>query len=515
MTMKLFCLATWAMATTAAHLTAQTFTTLYDFTSAPAPDYTNNDGASPASGLILLGNTLYGTTYNGGSREEGTVFAIDIDGTGFTNLHSFTALSGSGGVLSTGTNSDGALSEAGLILSGNTLYGTATEGGTNGNGTVFAVNTDGTGFTVLHTFTATFGTVGVWGTNSDGAFPEAPLILSGSTLYGTAGSGGPSGSGAVFALNTNGTSFTILHTFTATSGTEGGFGTNSEGAYPGGGLILSGNTLYGTAFHGGISGDGTVFSLNTNHTDFTTLYNFPGTNDSGINGDGANPDDQLILSGNTLYGTAEKGGSGGTGTVFSLNTNHTDFTTLYNFTAINDSGINGDGANPHDALILSGNTLYGTTEQGGSGGNGAVFAVNTNGTDFTTLHVFTANPGTNGIFGFGTNSDGAGPLGGVVSSGNTLYGTAFGGGIYGNGTVFSLSFPPPQLTITASDTNAILTWPTNDAGFSYSGYTLQSTTNLVSPAVWAPVVPGPVVVNGQLTVTNPLSGAQQFYRLTQ
>jgi uncharacterized repeat protein (TIGR03803 family) len=454
MTMKLFCLATWAMATTAAHLTAQTFTTLYDFTSAPAPDYTNNDGASPASGLILLGNTLYGTTYNGGSREEGTVFAIDIDGTGFTNLHSFTALSGSGGVLSTGTNSDGALSEAGLILSGNTLYGTATEGGTNGNGTVFAVNTDGTGFTVLHTFTATFGTVGVWGTNSDGAFPEAPLILSGSTLYGTAGSGGPSGSGAVFALNTNGTSFTILHTFTATSGT-------------------------------------------------------------GINGDGANPDDQLILSGNTLYGTAEKGGSGGTGTVFSLNTNHTDFTTLYNFTAINDSGINGDGANPHDALILSGNTLYGTTEQGGSGGNGAVFAVNTNGTDFTTLHVFTANPGTNGIFGFGTNSDGAGPLGGVVSSGNTLYGTAFGGGIYGNGTVFSLSFPPPQLTITASDTNAILTWPTNDAGFSYSGYTLQSTTNLVSPAVWAPVVPGPVVVNGQLTVTNPLSGAQQFYRLTQ
>ena len=106
-------------------------------------------------------------------------------------------------------------------------------------------------------------------------------------------------------------------------------------------------------------------------------------------------------------------------------------------------------------------------------------------------------------------------MGGVVSSGNTLYGTAFGGGIYGNGTVFSLSFPPPQLTITASDTNAILTWPTNDAGFSYSGYTLQSTTNLVSPAVWAPVVPGPVVVNGQLTVTNPLSGAQQFYRLTQ
>ena len=50
-------------------------------------------------------------------------------------------------------NSDGANPRAGLILSGNTLYGTASNGGTSGNGTVFAVNTDGTGFTNLHSFT--------------------------------------------------------------------------------------------------------------------------------------------------------------------------------------------------------------------------------------------------------------------------------------------------------------------------------------------------------------------------
>ena len=40
-----------------------------------------------------------------------------------------------------------------LILSGNTLYGTASSGGSSGDGTVFAVNTDGTGFTTLHSFT--------------------------------------------------------------------------------------------------------------------------------------------------------------------------------------------------------------------------------------------------------------------------------------------------------------------------------------------------------------------------
>src|ERR1017187_1470464 len=67
-----------------------------------------------------------------------------------------------------------------------------------------------------------------------------------------------------------------------------------------------------------------------------------------------------------------------------------------------------------------------------------------------------------------------------------------------------------NLTIIRSAANVILTWPTNATGF-----TLQSTTNLVSPAVWTTVVPGPVAVNGNNTVTNPISGTLQFYRLSQ
>jgi len=56
----------------------------------------------------------------------------------------------------------------------------------------------------------------------------------------------------------------------------------------------------------------------------------------------------------------------------------------------------------------------------------------------------------------------------------------------------------------------ILTWPTN-----YAGFTLQSATNLVSPAVWTTVSPEPAVVNGENTVANPISGNQQFFRLSQ
>jgi hypothetical protein len=67
----------------------------------------------------------------------------------------------------------------------------------------------------------------------------------------------------------------------------------------------------------------------------------------------------------------------------------------------------------------------------------------------------------------------------------------------------------PNVSITTSSgANIILTWPTN-----FTGLTLQSTTNLVSP-VWATNSAAPVVINGLNTVTNPISSAQRFYRLS-
>ena len=162
----------------------------------------------------------------------------------FTNLYSFAAGSGS---FPNVTNSDGAYPYAGLILSGNTLYGTAVGGGSSGYGTVFAVNINGMGFTNLYSFT----------NGTDGAYPYAGLILSGNTLYGTAAGGGSSGNGTVFELNTNGTDFTNLYSFTAASVPH--LPTATE-LIRMAGLILSGNTLYGTAVGGGSSGNGTVFS---------------------------------------------------------------------------------------------------------------------------------------------------------------------------------------------------------------------------------------------------------------
>jgi len=203
-------------------LNAQTFTVLHTFDS--------SDGANPQDGVILSSNRFYGITIYGGSNGVGTVFALNTDGTGFTNLYNFT-----GGI-------DGYEPCRSLLLSGNTLYGTALSGGSNGDGTIFALNTDGTGFTNLYAFTG----------GSNGETPLGGLILSSNTLYGTTRSGGIFGAGTIFAMNTDGTGFTNLHSFNS-------FNVN-DGAGPNGGLILLGNTLYGTTFQGGSNNDGTVFA---------------------------------------------------------------------------------------------------------------------------------------------------------------------------------------------------------------------------------------------------------------
>jgi uncharacterized repeat protein (TIGR03803 family) len=385
---------------------AQTLTTLHSFDAVVG--VSNKDGALPYAALVRSSNTLYGTTYSGGKFGRGSIFAVNVDGTGFTNLHSFSALVGP-----FRTNADGANPWAALVLSGNTLYGTAEEGGhpiKAGAGTVYAINTDGSGFTNLHSFAI-----------SEGIQPAGALVLSGSTLYGTCATGTSNNAGAIFALNTDGSGYTILHAFTG-----------SDGKQPMGGLVLSGTNLFGTTLIGGTGASGTIFCLGTNGAGFTNLHNFTATV-SNTNSDGAMPMNTLTLSGNTLYGGGHNGGAAGNGVLFSINTDGTGFTNFHTFTALNTLS-NVDGAGPYGSLFLSGTTLCGTAVTGGSGTNGTVFAVNPDGSAFTVLYNF-------GSFSAGTtNSDGAAPMSSIVSD-DSVFGVTHVGGSGGSGTVFNLSLP--------------------------------------------------------------------------
>jgi uncharacterized repeat protein (TIGR03803 family) len=289
-----------------------------------------------------------------------------------------------------------------LLSSGNTLYGLASDQ-CGFPGTIFKLNSDGSGFTTVHTLT-------------EGACPNG-VILSGNQLYGTFSDGSTDvlSTGMVYAVNTDGTGFRNLHTFIL-----------NEGAHPNS-LILLNNTLYGTTATGGTFYSGIVFAVDTNGMNFRTVYTFYGRND------GANPGG-LVASGNTLYGTAYSGGTWSNGTVYAVNTDGTGFTNLHTFTAT--TPYNADGANPNAGLLLSGYTLYGTTYYGGSSSVGTVFSINTNSTDFRTLHSFP--PANYDARGSNTNSDGAYPDSQLIISGHMLYGEAVGGGTLGSGTVFAM-----------------------------------------------------------------------------
>jgi uncharacterized repeat protein (TIGR03803 family) len=434
---------------------AQTFTTLHKLA--------GSEGIGP-NGLVSSGTVLYGTAGRGGGSGNGSVFRINTDGSGLEVLHNFSALA------SGGSNYDGMGPQAGLILSNNVLFGTAIAGGSSGNGTVFALNIDGTDFKVLHNFSGV----------SEGSEPEASLILLGDTLYGTTPSGGVSGNGTVFAVNTDGTGFTNLYTFSANIGDVSGNPINVDGASPFASLIVSGTTLYGTTYSGGNAARGTVFKINTDGTGFSTLHSF-NSDEAGY------PTTPLLLSGNTLYGASSWGP---VGRVFSLSTDGRGFVSIFTNAEFSKVSL----------IAYSANTLYGLSAPGlQAPPNSSLFKINTDGTEFSTLFSFDLGDYVH--------------VPAVIPTQNGFFGTTPDGGASGVNIVFSLLFTP-QMAIASSRANIILSWPTNYAGFDYSGYHLQSTTNLTSP-LWATTLSTPVVVNGQNTVTNPNSGILQFFRLSE
>jgi len=289
---------------------AQAFTNIHNFSPVDiVSGYTNNDGDSPYGTLVLSGVKLYGTTVDGGPGGGGTVYALNTDGTGFTNLYSF-----GHNVSLNFTN--GQSSQGGLILSGGRLYGTTVSGGISNNGTVFAINTDGSGFTNVHKFAAG-GAAYPYQTNSDGSQPQDALVLGGGTLYGTTQIGGTNGYGTVFGVNTDSSGFRVLHHFTAASGTVGTYGVNNDGVFSRGTLVLVGSTLYGTALFGGTNGYGTVYAVNTDGSGFTALHTFTAPDPTyHTNQYGNNPIGGLVASGNVLYGRTVGGGGFGLANYF-------------------------------------------------------------------------------------------------------------------------------------------------------------------------------------------------------
>lgn len=293
------------------------------------------DGANPYAGL-MQGNdgNFYGTTFNGGTNDSGTVFKIAAEGT-FASLHSFSP------------NSDGSCVYGALAQgSDRNLFGATYHGGSWG--TVFKIDPNGS-FSTLYWFTG-FG---------DGAYPTVGVINgSDGNFYGTTSEGAQHNNGTVFQCTPGGV-VTGLYSFARVN----------DGWSPNGLVQGRDGNLYATTEYGisngvyGAWGYGSVFKISTNGV-YTVLYFFT------VGNDGGNPYSGLVqgVDGN-FYGTTPQGGTNGFGTIFKI-TPAGAFTSLFSFTG------GEDGKNPYAGLVLGDDSsLYGTTCYGGAGGAGTIFRI--------------------------------------------------------------------------------------------------------------------------------------------
>lgn len=356
------------------------YTKLLDFDGA-------SKGAYPIGSVTISGNTLFGMTYNGGNNDAGVIFKINTDGTGYLKMLDFDGIN------------YGACPARGFTISGSVLYGTAASGGLNNAGVVFRINTDGTGYLKLVDFNVT-----------NGSIPWSTPILSGSTLFGTTYYGGTNNKGVLFRVNTDGSGFSKLIDFDGTI----------YGANPYYSLTLSGSMLYGTTYMGGLTNSGVIFKISTSGSGYTKILDF-----SGING--AYPISPLTVSGSVLYGMTAGGGSSERGTIFKINTDGTGYYKILNCKN-SQSGI----FPQLSKFVSDGNWLYGTTNSGGNG-FGVVYKIKTDGTGYTRLFVFDGST-------YGSN-----PLG-LVLSGSTLFGTTNYGGTYDSGIIFKINTDGTGLT---------------------------------------------------------------------
>jgi uncharacterized repeat protein (TIGR03803 family) len=274
-------------------------------------------GNSQGSIMQASNGSFYGTNKTSGPTWSGSIYKLAVSPLSYQQFYPFCPAPGCGNYPT------GSLLQA----SDGYLYGTSTGSGQTGTyGTVFRINTDGSGYLIIHTFNIL-----------DGSTPAGSLIQApDGFLYGVAygGSTGTTGTGVIFKMKTDGSLFQDIFQFgTGYSGVYGNF--------PSGKLLRGADgKLYGMALRGGTTTLGTIFRLNTDGTGAQTLANLNSTT-------GYFPLGSLIQDPNTgvLYGMASQGGAYNMGTAFKLNTDGTGFVKLVDFNGTN-------GKNPKGDLLL-------------------------------------------------------------------------------------------------------------------------------------------------------------------
>jgi uncharacterized repeat protein (TIGR03803 family) len=203
-------------------------------------------------------------------------------------------------------------------------------------------------------------------------------------------------------------------------------GANGEAPYDPMVLGRDGN-FYGTTQRGGASGNGTVYRL-TPAGVLTTLVSFNGTT-------GRTPFGRLVQglgNDNNFYGVTTSGGTSSFGTAYRV-TPSGQLTILHNF------GSTGSVATPYGLTLGTDGNFYGTALSvvGNSNTGGAIFRMSSSGV-VTVLYPF---PKVNNVYPSGNI-----PQGGLTQGNDgNFYGTTTRGGSNDGGTAFRIT-PAGQFT---------------------------------------------------------------------
>ncbi len=367
--------------------------------------------------IQAMDGNYYATMINGGTYNKGCI--IECTPTGSVKI------------MASFNGSNGAFPYSGVIqgADGN-LYGTASEGGSAVFGTIFKCTLGGTITTVI-----SFDSL-------NGENPFGSLIQFHGYLYGMTNSGGLGKSGTVFKCSTAGV-LTKLIDFS-----------NKETPY--GGLIVVNDSLYGMTNGGGSAGYGTIFKCDTLGKTLITMVDF-------LNKE--TPYGDLIFANDgMLYGMTNGGGTNANGSLFKCTTSGS-IATLVSFAI----------GSPYGSLIQGADSnFYGMTNDGGTYNSGTIFQCTTTGTLSTLVNLTSANSYPQGsllqaangelygmangiikdgtvfkcttkgvfttLFYIGSTDIGNTPYGSLMqASDGNFYGMTQYGGLYGGGTLFSVS----------------------------------------------------------------------------
>ncbi|KAI9452623.1 hypothetical protein F5148DRAFT_1289542 [Russula earlei] len=384
-------------------------------------------GNTPMGTLTPIGTKMYGVTQSGGANSAGVIFSFDTTTSTYTKLYDFNATNGS-------------LPVEGLCAgySNGKLYGITSAGGANGKGVIYSFDpSSGTYAKLYDMATAT------------GASSNGTLTLYNNKFYGLTLSGGTGGQGVLFCFDPATNAYTVIRNYSSASG----FGLQAAGR-----MIVANGILYGVSA-GGDNGLGQLFSYNDAGSVYTNLFAFTGSQYEPLG---------IVLYNNVLYGVTYEGGAEFYGGVFSFDPATSAYHEIMSFTVASggsslgnimvcNNKLMGIGATSiyqvtpngtytdvqdftastpplavssfYGTLLLASSPalppkLWGMTSNGGTGGSGAIFSMDTSGSNLQVKYSFIGAAGNT-------------PMGTLTAVGTKLYGVTQSGGVNSDGVIFS------------------------------------------------------------------------------